>query len=117
MKTKKILKINRPLNNDIVSINQSPSAYVDHKYFIEYMDEDSNKDNYFVEVKGIKVEWLLKDKYGSRLLNTLQLKGGFDIFGISALQMIIEYFYLRLKIIIYFTVLPLYMLAHIFFEV
>ena len=71
MKDKKLLKINEPINDSIIAMSTSHTAYVDDEFFQKQFGEDKDHEEYKVhpvEVLSLKIGWIVNTPEGKEFL-------------------------------------------------
>ena len=93
-------------------MNSSPSLYVDDLWFRTYMKEEkgNGNTNYPVEVKALKIRWLIRSHYGKKFLTSILNNDNMEMYNIITLRMIIEYFYTKYKNFLFKNHLPIFMI-------
>ena len=66
MVNKNMLHVDESYNDEIVSMSDSTTSYVDSFWFKQKMNEKSSDDTqtFPVVVKGMKINWFVTEKYG-----------------------------------------------------
>jgi hypothetical protein len=59
------------LEEDIIRITESPSVLIDDNYYKKVMGESPENRSYPVQVKGIRIGWLLNNEEGIEFLKEL----------------------------------------------
>ena len=127
--------------SDIVSNIDSSSLYVDDKWFETKMKENkdgnSNTDekgffitiaNWFgiankevktypVEIKAIKIRWIILSKYGKAFLTNILNNENLELYNISTLRIIIEYLYKQYNVFVYQKDLPVLLIKALLFMI
>lgn len=96
MKDKKLLKVAEPMNDNIVAMATSHTAYVDDLFFEEKMGEDKTNPKYKVhpvEVLSLKIGWIINTPEGKEFLQAILMGERLDYYEIKSLQIIIEFLY------------------------
>ena len=76
-------------------MSPSQSLYVDDNWFHKNMGEEKNLGymNYPVEVKAIKIRWIILSKYGYKFLTKILNNEDLELYDIPTIRIIIEFFY------------------------
>ena len=108
------------LNDQIVSMSSSSCCYFDEKYFelnMKEIDENVASNCFPVRVVALNCGWILNQETGYKFLRGMLMSEDLDYYEISKIQMLIEFLYQRFKLIIYCTLLPLYLISHLCLEI
>ena len=97
-------------------MTSSPSVYVDQQFFTNCMKEDLNSQSFPVNVVGLRIGWILKSPMGKKFLFSILNQNDLDLYKIQSLQMIVEFLFQKIKIIIFTVFAPLYLISHITYE-
>lgn len=116
MKKKQILKIASPLNDRIIAMTSSPAIYVDQQFFRNCMNEKQGNQSYPVNVVGFRIGWILREPVGKKFLFSILNQNNLELYKIETLQMIVEFLFQKIKIIIFTVFAPLYIISHITYE-
>ena len=116
MKKKQILKISSPLNDRIIAMTSSSAVYVDQQFFTNNMNESPDNQSYPVNVVGFRVGWILKEPVGKKFLFAILNQNNLDLYKIESLQMIVEFLFQKIKVIIFTVFAPLYLVSHVTYE-
>tara|TARA_B110000285_G_C14949076_1_gene525820 strand:- start:265 stop:579 length:315 start_codon:yes stop_codon:yes gene_type:complete len=87
-----------------VAVKHSITSYVDNEYYRRFFHEDKENLNYKkypVKITALQIQWIndivagqeKEDTDGKRFLDALLKSENIDIFGIPAINMIIEFLY------------------------
>ena len=118
MVDKTLLKIAEPINDSIIAMATSHTAYVDDDFFQNQFGEDKNNASYKVhpvEVLSLKIGWIVNTPEGKEFLQAILMGERLDYYEIKSLQIIIEYLYQKSKSLLLKYLLPLYLLQGINF--
>ena len=59
----------------------------------ENFESNEKHKNYPVIVKALKIKWILSSEYGKETLNKVLNHRNLEIYNVTTLRMVIEYFY------------------------
>jgi hypothetical protein len=98
-------------------MSPSSSLYVDDNWFFKNMGEDKNKGymNYPVEVKAMKIRWIILSHYGKDFLTAVLNNENLELYDISTLRIIIEFFYNQYKKYLFYMDVPLFVIKLLLF--
>ena len=97
----------------IVNMTHSSTIQIDNDFYKTHMGEDANNQNqrsFPVNVTAMRIDWWIMTKEGKFFLESLLQYKDFSYYRINTIQMIIEYLFNRFRIVILFTIFPIYIL-------
>lgn len=80
------------------------------------MNEHPDNQSYPVNVVGFRIGWIIKQPEGKKFLFSILNQNNLDLYKIETLQMIVEFLFQKIKIIIFSVFMPLYIISHITYE-
>jgi hypothetical protein len=80
------------------------------------MKESPENQSYPVNVVGFRVGWILREPVGKQFMFAILNQNNLDLYKIETLQMIVEFLFQKIKIIIFTVFAPLYIVSHITYE-
>ena len=116
MINKQTLVIKEKMENEIIAISGSRSAYVDSDYFKNTVGEDTTNKNfmtYAVNYHCARVDWILNEQIGLNFMKELLRQKRRDLFNTMYIKMLTAYLYKRYSKKIMRTMLPVYILHQI----
>lgn len=119
MLDKQILKVDQPYNDSIVKMADSPSVYIDDRFYKDVMGEDkSDKSNksYPVSVVAMRIDYILNLPEGRLFLKAIHESDNLELYEETSLQMLIEYLFQKQKVIVMYVLCPAHVLRFIVFE-
>lgn len=88
MVDKKLLKIKEPINDTIIAMATSHTAYVDDDFFEKKFGEDKENPEYKVhpvEVLSLKIGWIINTPEGKEFLQAILQGERLDYYEIKSL--------------------------------
>ena len=81
------------------------------------MGEEKNLGymNYPVEVKAMKIRWIILSKYGKKFLTKILNNEDLELYNIPTIRIIIEFFYNAYKKYLFYMDVPLFLMKLILF--
>jgi hypothetical protein len=113
MQEKKVLRIQEPLNDTIIAIATSHTAYVDDEFYVQKFGENKKNANFKafpVQVVSLPIGWIISTPEGKEFLQAILQSERLDFYEIKSLQIIIEFLYQQSKLLLLKYLLPLYMI-------
>jgi len=80
------------------------------------IDENLSSNCFPVKIVALNCGWILNKNEGYNFLRGMLMSEDLEYYDITTIQMLIEFLYQKFKYIIMWTLIPLYMLSHYFFE-
>ena len=80
------------------------------------MNETPENQSYPVNVVGFRIGWIIKQPEGKKFLFAILNQNNLGLYKIETLQMIVEFLFQKIKIIIFSVFAPLYIASHITYE-
>jgi hypothetical protein len=104
--------VKSPLNESIIAIASSPTTFIDEDFYRkEFGDLHSPEYKaYPVNVVSFKINWIISTPEGKEFLQSIHQSERLDFYEIRALQIIIEFLYKKVKVIILYYLLPLFLI-------
>ena len=115
MKTIQSMNIGFNHSDNIVAITSSPTLIIDSDFLNEKMGQNPRLKSCPVKVMAVRADWIFQEGQGKRFLKTVVAAGDMDIYKIEAIQMIIEFLFMKMKRIQLWYVFPLHILQFYFF--
>ena len=112
MQEKKVLRIKEPINDSLIAMAPSNTAYVDDDFYRNRFGEDvtdpTNKA-FPVNVVSLRIGWIISTNEGKQFLQAILQSERLDYYEIKALQIIIEFLHMKTKQLLLNYLLPLYL--------
>lgn len=112
MLKKQVLKVSNSHSDEIISMTESNSIYVDNIFYHEKMKErlnDSSCSSFPVRVQAMRIDWMLDSVDGIDgvlFLGEILKNEDLSFYNIRSLRMIIEFLYKKIKLVIIALMLP-----------
>ena len=106
------------MNDSIVALATSNTAYIDDDFYKEKFGEnlkDEQKKAFPVNIVSMKINWIISTQEGKDFLWAILQSERLEYYEIQALQIIIEFLYQKSKSLLLNYLLPLYLLQGLVF--
>ena len=114
MRKKNIIRVQKPLSNDMICMTHSSSCYVDQDFFNTKMHENLDDETYGfhpVRIECQNIQWIINDNiHGLKFLRAVYETQDIEMFDINTLKVIIEFLFKEFKNTICLINLPLYLM-------
>ena len=88
MQEKKVLRIKEPLNEHIIAIATSHTAYIDDHFYEEKFEENTKRPDYKafpVKVVSLPIGWIISSPEGKEFLQAILNSERLDFYDIKSL--------------------------------
>jgi hypothetical protein len=115
------LRVDDPYNDQIVCINYSVTSYVDDEYFkgADFFAEEKDNETfkkYPVKISALQIHWINdilegqnnQNSDGKKFLDAVLRSENIDLYGIPAINMIIEFLYYKYRLAVLYWNMPVY---------
>ena len=110
MQHKQILRVYQPQNEYIIAVSSSTSSYVDDVFYREQFSEDKEYQSFPIKMVALEIGWIINQPEGVNFLNAVAYSDRIDLYDLDAIQIMIEFMYIKFKSKVVKRQLPLYLL-------
>lgn len=104
------------MNDSIVAMQSTSCIYIDNVFFKGAMGEHSDNKSYPIKMTSLRVGWIINEPEGKEFLQAILQLDNLELYKMESLQMIIEFLFLKFKLIILAIIFPLYLFSHLTYD-